>query len=134
MHRNSTKLSTDMPYKSKPIEKSYYSIGEVAELLGVSQSLIRFWETEFDQLQPKKNRKGNRMYTPANIEQLRTIYHLVKERGYTLKGAREMLKSKAPVVDKQLAVRESLLKIRAFLTELKSDLDAGDSENSTSQA
>lgn len=123
-----------MPYKSKPIEKSYYSIGEVAELLGVSQSLIRFWETEFDQLQPKKNRKGNRMYTPANIEQLRTIYHLVKERGYTLKGAREMLKSKAPVVDKQLAVRESLLKIRAFLTELKSDLDAGDSENSTSQA
>lgn len=123
-----------MPYKSKHIEKSYYSIGEVAELLGVSQSLIRFWETEFEQLQPKKNRKGNRMYTPANIEQLRTIYHLVKERGYTLKGAREMLKSKAPVVDKQLAVRESLLKIRAFLTELKSDLDAGDSENSNLQA
>lgn len=123
-----------MPYKSKPIEKSYYSIGEVAELLGVSQSLIRFWETEFEQLQPKKNRKGNRMYTPANIEQLRTIYHLVKERGYTLKGAREMLKSKAPVIDKQLAVRESLLKIRSFLTELKSDLDAGDAENSTIQA
>lgn len=123
-----------MPYKAKPIEKSYYSIGEVAELLGVSQSLIRFWETEFEQLQPKKNRKGNRMYTPANIEQLRTIYHLVKERGYTLKGAREMLKSKAPVIDKQLAVRESLLKIRSFLTELKSDLDAGDAENSTSQA
>ncbi|MBA4304051.1 MAG: MerR family transcriptional regulator [Sphingobacteriaceae bacterium] len=123
-----------MPYKSKPIEKSYYSIGEVAELLGVSQSLIRFWETEFEQLQPKKNRKGNRIYTPANIEQLRTIYHLVKERGYTLKGAREMLKSKAPVVDKQLAVRESLLKIRSFLTELKSDLDAGDSENPNPQA
>jgi DNA-binding transcriptional MerR regulator len=122
-----------MPYKSKPIEKSYYSIGEVAELLGVSQSLIRFWETEFEQLQPKKNRKGNRMYTPANIEQLRTIYHLVKERGYTLKGAREMLKSKAPVVDKQLAVRESLLKIRSFLTELKDDLDAEGAENAPSQ-
>lgn len=123
-----------MPYKSKPIEKSYYSIGEVAELLGVSQSLIRFWETEFEQLQPKKNRKGNRMYTPANIEQLRTIYHLVKERGYTLKGAREMLKSKAPVVDKQLAVRESLLKIRSFLTELKADLDTSEAENLTEQA
>ncbi len=123
-----------MPYKSKPIEKSYYSIGEVAELLGVSQSLIRFWETEFEQLQPKKNRKGNRMYTPANIEQLRTIYHLVKERGYTLKGAREMLKSKAPVVDKQLAVRESLLKIKSFLTELKADLDAGEAENPPAQA
>lgn len=122
-----------MPYKSKPIEKSYYSIGEVAELLGVSQSLIRFWETEFEQLQPKKNRKGNRMYTPANIEQLRTIYHLVKERGYTLKGAREMLKSKAPVVDKQLAVRESLLRIRSFLTELKDDLDAEGTENAPSQ-
>lgn len=123
-----------MPYKSKPIEKSYYSIGEVAELLGVSQSLIRFWETEFEQLQPKKNRKGNRMYTPANIEQLRTIYHLVKERGYTLKGAREMLKAKAPEVDKQLAVRESLLKIRSFLTELKTDLDAGEAENPLTQA
>jgi DNA-binding transcriptional MerR regulator len=123
-----------MPYKSKPIEKSYYSIGEVAELLGVSQSLIRFWETEFEQLQPKKNRKGNRMYTPANIEQLRTIYHLVKERGYTLKGAREMLKSKAPVVDKQLAVRESLLKIRSFLIELKADLDAEEAENPPAQA
>lgn len=123
-----------MPLKSKPIEKSYYSIGEVAELLGVSQSLIRFWETEFEQLQPKKNRKGNRMYTPANIEQLRTIYHLVKERGYTLKGARKMLKSKAPVVDKQLAVRESLLKIRSFLTELKADLDAGEAENPPAQA
>lgn len=122
-----------MPYKSKPIEKSYYSIGEVAELLGVSQSLIRFWETEFEQLQPKKNRKGNRMYTPANIEQLRTIYHLVKERGYTLKGAREMLKSKAPVVDKQLAVRESLLRIRSFLTELKDDLDAEGAENAPLQ-
>lgn len=115
-----------MPYKSKPIEKSYYSIGEVAEMLGVSQSLIRFWETEFEQLQPKKNRKGNRMYTPSNIEQLRTIYHLVKERGYTLKGAREMLKAKAPVVDKQLAVRESLLRIRTFLTELKTELHASD--------
>lgn len=122
-----------MPYKSKPIEKSYYSIGEVAELLGVSQSLIRFWETEFEQLQPKKNRKGNRMYMPANIEQLRTIYHLVKERGYTLKGAREMLKSKAPVVDKQLAVRESLLRIRSFLTELKDDLDAEGAENAPLQ-
>lgn len=123
-----------MPYKSKPIEKSYYSIGEVAELLGVSQSLIRFWETEFEQLQPKKNRKGNRMYTPANIEQLRTIYHLVKERGYTLKGAREMLKAKAPVVDKQMALRDSLLKIRSFLTELKADLDAGEAENPPAQA
>lgn len=123
-----------MPYKSKPIEKSYYSIGEVAELLGVSQSLIRFWETEFEQLQPKKNRKGNRMYTPANIEQLRTIYHLVKERGYTLKGAREMLKAKAPVLDKQMALRDSLLKIRSFLTELKADLDAGEAENPPAQA
>ena len=123
-----------MPYKSKPIEKSYYSIGEVAELLGVSQSLIRFWETEFEQLQPKKNRKGNRMYTPANIEQLRTIYHLVKERGYTLKGAKEMLKSKAPVLDKQLAVRDSLLKIRAFLTELKADLDTAVTDDGSNES
>ncbi len=112
-----------MPYKEKPIEKSYFSIGEVAEMLEVSPSLIRFWETEFEQLQPRKNRKGNRMYSRADLDLLRTIYHLVKERGFTLKGAKEKLKEKPEQLDKALAVRESLLKIKSFLTSLKNDLE-----------
>jgi DNA-binding transcriptional MerR regulator len=112
-----------MPYREKTIEKSYFSIGEVAEMLGVSASLIRFWETEFDSLQPRKTRKGNRMYSKTDVELLRTIYHLVKERGYTLKGAREMLKNQPKTVDKQIAIRESLLRIKGFLQGLKVDLD-----------
>ena len=112
-----------MPFKDKPIEKSYYSIGEAAELLGVSASLIRFWETEFDQLSPRKNRKGNRTYTKADLELLRTIYHLVKERGYTLKGAKDKLKGNADELERDIAIRAHLLKIKAFLLELKHDLD-----------
>ena len=112
-----------MPYKEKPIEKSYFSIGEVAEMLEVSPSLIRFWETEFEQLQPRKNRKGNRTYNRADVDLLRTIYHLVKERGFTLKGAKEKLKEKPEKLDKALAVRDSLLKIRSFLTSLKTDIE-----------
>ncbi|MFN3528334.1 MAG: MerR family transcriptional regulator [Bacteroidia bacterium] len=114
-----------MPYKDRPIEKSYFSIGEVAEMLEVSPSLIRFWETEFEQLQPRKSKKGNRMYSKVDLELLRTIYHLVKERGYTLKGARETLKTKGKTIDKELAIKDSLLKIRGFLVELKEDLEEG---------
>lgn len=119
-----------MPYKEKTIEKSYYSIGEVAELLQVSASLIRFWETEFDQLQPRKNRKGNRMYSKADLDILKSIYHLVKERGFTLKGAREKLKSKPEKIDKEVAVRESLLRLKSFLLELKTDLEETSSASS----
>jgi len=113
-----------MPYKEKPIEKSYFSIGEVAVILDVSPSLIRFWETEFEQLQPRKNRKGNRTYSRTDLDLLRTIFHLVKERGYTLKGAKEKLKENPEKLEKSLAVRESLLKIRNFLSSLKTDLEA----------
>lgn len=112
-----------MPYKDKPIEKSYFSIGEAAALLGVSASLIRFWETEFEQLQPRKNRKGNRTYTKDDIELLKTIYHLVKERGYTLKGAQDKLKGGSAELSRDLAIRSQLLKIKDFLLELKKDLD-----------
>ena len=66
------------------LDKHFYSISEVAELFGVNPSLIRFWEKEFDYIKPHKNKKGNRMFTPENIEQVRLVYHLVKERGMTL--------------------------------------------------
>ena len=73
-------------------EKRYYGIGEVAQAFGVNTSLIRFWEKEFDVLQPKKNAKGNRKFTPQDIKNLQLIYHLVKERGFTLEGAKIHLK------------------------------------------
>jgi DNA-binding transcriptional MerR regulator len=81
-----------MPYKEKEIEKLYYTIGEVAQLFGVNTSHIRFWSNEFDVIRPSTNKKGNRMYTRDDIENFRKIYHLVKEKGYTLRGAKTELK------------------------------------------
>ncbi|MCO5249066.1 MAG: MerR family transcriptional regulator [Chitinophagales bacterium] len=112
-----------MPYKDFKIEKVYYSIGEVAEMFDVANSLIRFWETEFDILKPRKNSKGNRLFTQKDIENLKLIYHLVKERGFTLEGARNELKSadkdelkiKAEIVN-------SLKNIRHFLDEMQEKL------------
>ena len=108
--------------KDKKIEKLYYSIGEVAELFEVNPSLIRFWEKEFDVLKPKKNRKGDRMFTQEDIGQLRLIYHLVKERGYTLQGAKEKLIQNREDVENRVEIVDSLYRIRQFLEELKSDL------------
>ena len=81
-----------MPYKEKEIEKLYYTIGEVAQLFGVNTSHIRFWSNEFDVIRPATNKKGNRMYTRDDIENFRKIYHLVKEKGYTLRGAKTELR------------------------------------------
>lgn len=78
----------------KNLSKLYYSIGEVAEMFDVNHSLIRFWEKEFTIIQPKKNRKGNRMFTPKDIENFNKIYHLVKIQGFTLEGAKKELKKK----------------------------------------
>lgn len=80
------------------LTKRYYTIGEVAEMFDVSKSLIRYWETEFDMLKPHKNSKGDRLFTRKNIEQFAQIYHLVKEQGFTLEGARKALKNTAPRV------------------------------------
>ena len=104
------------------IEKIYYTIGEVAELFEVNASLIRFWEKEFDFLTPQKNKKGNRLFTKEDINKIRIIYHLVKEKGYTLQGAREKIKRNREDVEKQVEVIDSLQRIRSFLLELKNDL------------
>lgn len=111
-----------MAYKEKEIEKIYYSIGEVAEQFNVAPSLIRFWESEFDIIQPKKNRKGNRQFTKEDIENIRTIYHLVKQRGFTLQGAKEMLKNDGQAVRDKMDMYESLKKIRQFLVEVRDKL------------
>jgi DNA-binding transcriptional MerR regulator len=81
-----------MPYKEKEIEKLYYAIGEVAQMFNVNTSHIRFWSKEFEVIRPATNKKGNRLYTQSDIENFKKIYHLVKEKGFTLKGAKSELK------------------------------------------
>ena len=102
--------------------KLYYSIGEVAEMFDVNASLIRFWEKEFDIIKPKKNKKGNRLFTPADIKHFRLIHHLVKEKGYTLKGAKESLKSNPESIDKKAEIIDSLNRIKTSLLEMKEGL------------
>ncbi len=111
-----------MAYKEKEIEKLYYSIGEVAEIFNVAPSLIRFWESEFDLIKPKKNRKGNRQFTREDIDSVRTIYHLVKEKGFTLQGAKEMLRNDTNSVKDKIELIDSLKNVRRFLIELRDQL------------
>ena len=85
-----------MPLVHRPIEKVYFSIGEVAEMFEVNTSLIRFWEKEFPQLQPRKNARGNRVYSKKDVELFEKIHDLVKEKGFTLEGAKNALRKRAP--------------------------------------
>jgi len=111
-----------MAYKEKEIEKLYYSIGEVSEMFSVAPSLIRFWESEFEIIQPKKNRKGNRQFTKEDIDNVRTIYHLVKEKGFTLQGAKEMLKNDTQSVKDKMEMMDSLRRVRQFMAEVRDRL------------
>jgi DNA-binding transcriptional MerR regulator len=111
-----------MSENEEKIEKRYFSIGEVSELLDVNPSLIRFWESEFEQLTPRKNKKGNRIFTDKDIELLRAIYYLVKVRGFTLKGAKEKLKQNPKDIEYEQKARETLLRVRGFLVELRNSL------------
>ncbi len=110
-----------MPYKEKEIEKKYYTIGEVADELGVATSLIRFWEGEFDNIKPKKNRKGNRQFTKEDLQNVKLIYYLVKEKGYTLQGARDFIANGGEVSGKAEMI-ESLKQVRNFLVQIKKEL------------
>ncbi|MEC7782215.1 MAG: MerR family transcriptional regulator [Bacteroidota bacterium] len=103
-------------------EKLYYSIGEVADAFGVNSSLIRFWEKEFDVIQPKKNAKGNRKFTPEDIKNLELIYHLVKERGFTLDGAKTHLKENKQETLNKFDLIRKLENIKAQLQQLKDQL------------
>ncbi|HPM29681.1 MAG TPA: MerR family transcriptional regulator [Chryseolinea sp.] len=111
-----------MAYKEKEIEKLYFSIGEVSELFNVAPSLIRFWESEFEIIKPKKNRKGNRQFTKEDIDNVRTIYHLVKEKGFTLQGAKEMLRNDSQSVKDKMEMMDSLKRVRSFMIELRDRL------------
>ena len=111
-------------------DKLFYSMGEVAEMFDVNTSLIRHWESRFSILRPKRNKKGNRLFSPEDVENLKMIYHLVKERGMTLEGAKKALR-KAPSesgVDRDAELMERLQRIRALLVEVREDLKAGEGE------
>jgi DNA-binding transcriptional MerR regulator len=103
-------------------EKRYYGIGEVAAAFGVNTSLIRFWEKEFDVLQPKKNAKGNRKFTPQDIKNLQLIYHLVKERGFTLEGAKTHLKEEKQKTLTNYDIIQKLELVKAELVKIKNQL------------
>ncbi|PXX99033.1 MerR family transcriptional regulator [Marinifilum breve] len=111
-----------MPYKEKKIEKLYYSIGEVADMFKVNTSLIRYWEKEFDIIKPKKNKKGNRFFTQGDIENFHLIFHLVKERGMTLKGAKQKLKENKEDTENNFTVVSRLQEIKDLLLEIKDAL------------
>lgn len=103
-------------------EKRYYGIGEIAKAFGVNTSLIRFWEKEFDVLQPKKNAKGNRKFTPQDVKNLQLIFHLVKERGFTLDGAKTHLKENKSQTLSTFDIIQKLEGIKAELIKIKSQL------------
>lgn len=103
-------------------EKRYYSIGEVANAFEVNTSLIRFWEKEFDVLKPKKNAKGNRKFTPEDIKNLELIFHLVKERGFTLEGAKVHLKEKKQKTLDRFEIIQKLEHVKDELLKLKDNL------------
>jgi DNA-binding transcriptional MerR regulator len=103
-------------------DKRYYSIGELAKAFDVNASLLRFWDKEFDILKPRKNAKGNRMFTPEDVKNIQLIYHLVKERGFTLEGAKTHLKEgqkksldKYEIISKLEGIKNQLLSIKGEL-------------------
>jgi DNA-binding transcriptional MerR regulator len=111
-----------MPYKEKKVEKLYYSIGETAEMLGIPVSTVRFWENEFDILKPMKNKKGNRLFTPGDIKNLRIIHHLVKDEGMTLSGAKKRLSEKWDETDYKYEINESLQNIKSMLLDIRDNI------------
>ena len=112
-----------MPYKEPKIEKLFYSIGEVAEMFNVNTSLIRFWEKEFSIIKPKKNKKGNRLFTKEDIDNFHIIFHLVKEKGMTLKGAQKKMKENKEDSLNDFEVVKTLEGIKRMLLDIKGELD-----------
>src|SRR5699024_2240225 len=106
----------------KKLDKQYYGIGEVAEMFHVKTSLIRYWDNEFPILKPRKNRKGDRLFRPEDIRNLQLIYHLLRERKFTIEGAKKQLNEDKRVTERNFEMVQSLQKVKQFLVELKSRL------------
>jgi DNA-binding transcriptional MerR regulator len=111
-----------MPYKKPIIEKIFYSIGEVAEMIGENPSLIRYWENQFDALKPHKNKKGTRLFTKEDIETIKLIHHLVKERGLTIKGAQQKLKDNREETINSFEIVQRLQVVRQQLVEIRDEM------------
>jgi len=111
-----------MPYKERKIEKLFYAIGEVAEMLDVPVSTVRFWENEFGILKPSKNKKGNRLFMPDDIKNLKIIHHLLKEKGMTLAGAKKQLSAKWEETDYKYEISQSLKNIKGILLEIRDNI------------
>jgi DNA-binding transcriptional MerR regulator len=111
----------EIPSDEILFQKQYYSIGDVAAMFKENTSLIRYWENEFSILKPKKNKKGDRFFRPEDVKNLKMIYHLLRERKYTIDGAKEFLKNNKAAGEKHQMI-ESLQKIKLFLLELKNNL------------
>jgi DNA-binding transcriptional MerR regulator len=103
-------------------KKLYYSIGEVAKMFNVNTSLIRYWEKEFSIIKPKKNRKGNRLFTQKDIDNFHLIYHLVKEKGLTLQGAKKKLKENKEDTEHTFEIIKTLKNIKNMLIDIKENL------------
>lgn len=112
-----------MSLKKEPVQKMFYSIGEVAKMFDVNTSLVRYWEKEFDIIKPKKNAKGNRMFTKKDLDNLKIIYHLVKERGFTLEGTKKKLRENKQDVINEQEIINHLEEVKSFLLDLKKSLD-----------
>ncbi len=112
---------TDIPEDEELFKKSYYSIGDVSTMFKENASLIRYWTNEFTILQPKKNKKGDRFYRPEDVKNLKLIHNLLRERKYTIGGAKDFLKTNKSAGEKYLLI-QSLQKLKSFLLELKNSL------------
>ncbi|WP_158828461.1 MerR family transcriptional regulator [Mucilaginibacter lacusdianchii] len=111
-----------MPFKEREISKMYYTMGEVTTMFDVNHSLIRYYEKEFDILQPKKNKKGNRYFTPEDIENLKIIFHLIRDKGYTIQGAKDHLKNNIDESKSQQSIVSALENLKKFLLEVRDQL------------
>ncbi len=116
-----TPYEINVPADEMLFEKQYYSIGDVALMFNENISLIRYWEKEFTVLKPKKNKKGDRLFRPEDIKNLKMIHFLLRERKYTIEGVKELLKSNKGALNQHELI-ESLYKIKAFLIDLKGNL------------
>lgn len=113
----------------KEIKRIFYSIGEVARMFNVNQSLIRYWEREFDVIQPHKNKKGNRYFTKHDIDNFHLIYHLVKDQGHTLQGAKDKMKKRNKEVEAEFQIVKTLRDTKQMLLDLKAELPPVEEKN-----
>lgn len=118
-----------MPHNKVNIEKVFYSIGEVAGITGSAPSTIRYWEKQFPELSPQKNDKGTRFYSTGDIETIKLINHLVRERGLTIKGVRQKLKENRNETVKSWEIVNKLQNIKKILTEIRDEMEEQDNDD-----